>query len=299
MKKKGLILIFLSVFLLSSCLSMLSEEWIKKAKEKDTDTGGVIYRNLKYKCPSYTRRYLDIYMPPSFDEKKASKDEKYPVVIYFHGGSWVFGDKSFIRFFDDINNQLWENDIAIVTVNYRFAHRTLSFAELEKDIKEAVNFIIENSEIYHLDKDNIGLWGMSAGAHLALLYGVKYPKGISCIIDEYGPTDIVALSNIKGDKKNQGYGFLKIMTKKHRKSVSPYFFVSEKTPPIIVFHGDADELVPISQSKKLVKIAKEKGVEVEFNIIEGGNHVFTNEAGKKSKKQRIQKMLDFILKHLK
>ncbi len=36
------------------------------------------------------------------------------------------------------------------------------------------------------------------------------------------------------------------------RSFSPYFFISEKTPPMCVVHGTADELVPFSQSVSFV-----------------------------------------------
>jgi acetyl esterase/lipase len=36
------------------------------------------------------------------------------------------------------------------------------------------------------------------------------------------------------------------------KSISPYFFISEKTPPVCIIHGTADTLVPFSQSVSFI-----------------------------------------------
>jgi acetyl esterase/lipase len=36
------------------------------------------------------------------------------------------------------------------------------------------------------------------------------------------------------------------------RAISPYFFISEKTPPICIIHGTADDLVPFSQSVSFI-----------------------------------------------
>ncbi len=301
MRKNIFIVLILIVLLSISCHTSNYNPIVEGIiKSMDTDTGGVVYRDLKYKCPTFYRRLLDIYMPPSFDEKTTPKDKKYPLLIHIHGGSWIMGDKKLFRYSDALNMEMWKNDVAIATISYRFAKQTLSLEAIEKDIYYAMEFLKNNSTKYHLDINNIILWGQSAGANLVLLYGLKNPEGISCIVDEYGPTDILALSDYKGpDGDDDSYGMMKIMSKRQRKAVSPYYFVNKNSPPIVIFHGTADEVVPISQSEKLVKKAKENNVTVEINYIEGGNHVFTNKASKKVEKQRMKKMIETILKYFK
>ena len=44
------------------------------------------------------------------------------------------------------------------------------------------------------------------------------------------------------------------------RSISPYFFISAKTPPICIVHGTADELVPFSQSVSFVAKLMENNV---------------------------------------
>ena len=56
------------------------------------------------------------------------------------------------------------------------------------------------------------------------------------------------------------------------KSISPYFFISEKTPPILIIHGTADELVPFSQSVSLMSKLKEYHVPCELVPREGKKH---------------------------
>ena len=56
------------------------------------------------------------------------------------------------------------------------------------------------------------------------------------------------------------------------RSISPYFFISERTPPICIIHGTADELVPFSQSVSFVAKLMENNVPYLFVPREGKVH---------------------------
>jgi acetyl esterase/lipase len=56
------------------------------------------------------------------------------------------------------------------------------------------------------------------------------------------------------------------------KSISPYFFVSEKTPPICIIHGTADTLVPFSQSVSFIAKLMEYNTPYLFVPREGKGH---------------------------
>ncbi len=56
------------------------------------------------------------------------------------------------------------------------------------------------------------------------------------------------------------------------RSVSPYFFISDKTPPICIIHGTADELVPFSQSVSFIAKLMEYNVSSLFVPREAKGH---------------------------
>ncbi len=62
------------------------------------------------------------------------------------------------------------------------------------------------------------------------------------------------------------------------KSFSPYFFVSERTPPICIIHGTADELVPFSQSVSFIAKLMEYNVPYLFVPREGKVHGWKTDA---------------------
>jgi alpha/beta superfamily hydrolase len=50
-----------------------------------------------------------------------------------------------------------------------------------------------------------------------------------------------------------------------------------------MLHGDADELVPESAVRKLVdKLNTQKGVSVDYRVVEGADHVFAEHADRVS-----------------
>ena len=54
--------------------------------------------------------------------------------------------------------------------------------------------------------------------------------------------------------------------------LSPIRFVSPATPPTLIYHGDADTLVPLDQSERYRDAARDAGAEVELVVHPGGGH---------------------------
>ena len=46
---------------------------------------------------------------------------------------------------------------------------------------------------------------------------------------------------------------------------------------MVIYHGDADELVPLSQTEELIAELEAAEVPVELNVIEGADHGFMNQ----------------------
>ena len=56
------------------------------------------------------------------------------------------------------------------------------------------------------------------------------------------------------------------------KAISPLYQVRKPTVPFLLIHGDADEVVPLSHSQKLVKAIQTSGGSAELIVKEGGGH---------------------------
>ena len=56
--------------------------------------------------------------------------------------------------------------------------------------------------------------------------------------------------------------------------MSPYLYVSKKTPPVFMVHAANDSLVPAMHSLKMALALAEKGVPYELHIFQNGEHGF-------------------------
>ena len=226
--------LFLAV-LISSC----------KKDDGTPQDGSVTMMNVSY--GANTQQKMDVYLPAN----RSTASTK--VMILIHGGGWNTGDKSdFNAYVDSLKKR--EPSYAIFNLNYRLANTPDLFPAQEQDIKAAVEFIY-NKRGEYLISDKFVLVGASAGAHLALLQGYKYPAPVKpkAIIDFFGPCDLIDLYN---NPQNQLVQPLLIAvtaatptsnTTLYMQS-SPVNFISAQSSPTMILHGGVDIVVSPSQS---------------------------------------------------
>ena len=56
------------------------------------------------------------------------------------------------------------------------------------------------------------------------------------------------------------------------KQISPAHLVTRQAPPFLLIHGDADPVVPLQQSERMLAALKEAGVPAELIVKKGGGH---------------------------
>ncbi len=161
----------------------------------------------------------------------------------------------------------------------------------------AIRFIRHHAAEYGIDGNRIGVTGGSAGGHLALMLatsGGPGPGASKDIIDrESSAVQAVAiffpvtdLLNLGTSTENAGDGgppksFVKAfgptatdMTewKKIGRHCSPIYHISETLPPMLIYHGDADPLLPLDQSQRFQRQAAKHGHNVKLVVHRGGRH---------------------------
>jgi acetyl esterase/lipase len=123
-----------------------------------------VFENVTYATKSPTQ-HLDIYMPKGVT--------KPPLVVWTHGGGFVFGDEDFMKY--DEPAKLLEvfikNGIAVASVNYRLAQEQM-FPAAGIDAKSAVRFLRANANKYGYDPKKFATGGDSAGSYLALMSAI-------------------------------------------------------------------------------------------------------------------------------
>ena len=183
-----------------------------------------------------------------------------------HGGAWVSGDKSDFAAFIPVLQQRFPG-YAIANVNYKLATTTDNhFPTQENDMKAALDFLVQKATDYQLSQNFI-LLGASAGGHMALLQAYKYssPK-VLAVVDFFGPTNMTDLYNFYSSNPPEQGLFQLLMngTPQSNPSLyqqsSPINFVTNQSCPTIIFHGNADVVVPFSESVDLKNELSSAGV---------------------------------------
>jgi acetyl esterase/lipase len=290
------------IFIVLTCIyvSCIGQQYSKKWTDVNYAGDGKGYHSM------------DIYLPV------ASK-EKHPVVVYIYGSAW-FSNNMKGSDMNTIGNALLRAGYAVVVPNHRSSNDSLFPAQIN-DIKAVIRYIRGNCDKFSLDTTFIGISGSSSGGHLAALTGTsnhvrdfvidsltthiegnlgeygEYSSKVNAVCDWFGPTDLLKIDSCRNSSAYaEGQSPEEILigcSKKACKSkfvpLNPITFIDSTTPPFLVFHGDADNVVPYCESQLLYQALQSSGVPGEFILVPGGQHytgVHTN--------TNINKMVDFF-----
>ncbi|HEV2300571.1 MAG TPA: alpha/beta hydrolase [Stellaceae bacterium] len=217
-----------------------------------------------------------------------------PAVILIHGGTWQHGSAA--NLLSDGSCQFFAfHGIAAFAINYRLYHRRTRanrWPDQLVDAQLAVRFLRAQASLYNVDPNHICALGESAGGHLALflgsldtpvagdeasLYFGVSPK-VSCVVDDFGPSDLVAMAAIPGELvryRALGQFFFGIpiadVTKAQWASVSPITYLSGNSAATLVVQGNADTTVPPSQSQEVYDTLQKDGVATTYVSYNGGH----------------------------
>lgn len=279
-----------------------------------------LQKDIIYKITSDEKPLkLDVYQP------KNLRKEKSPVVVFIHGGAWVIGDKSVVRqnFREYVLKELVDNGYNVISINFTNIDSNTHLEKTLQDCKDVLTWIRDNAEKYKFDTDNIGVWGGSSGAHIAMLTAYNQEKEttespqLKYVVNFYGPSDLNELfktdANIllleafrmyypktyktRHQKILQLTGF-DIKTQKEKaikrcEELSPITYITEKTVPTLIFHGSGDSVVDISQSQLLSDVLEENNVYHQYFILDNAKHTFSN-INLNEAKDVAEKTLEFI-----
>jgi acetyl esterase/lipase len=180
---------------------------------------------------------------------------------------------------------------------YHVSQPEATVMEIAEDMHRAVRFVRHYAHEYGVDPHTLGVAGGSSGGHLSLLLATRGRPGPS---DAPDPVDressavqavaifypVTDLLNLGGSTENLGDGgppksFKKAfgpqstnlaIWKVIGREISPIFHITTNLPPILIYHGDADTLVPLEQSERFQSAARALGCTVEIRVHHGGKH---------------------------
>jgi acetyl esterase/lipase len=233
-------------------------------------------RDLCYATVEGIELCLDLHLP---DTSQSMSDA--PLVVYAHGGGFMLGDKA------DAERErllgLASHGVAVASINYRTAAQALFPAQIH-DMKAAVRWLRANGDGYGVRSDRIGVWGASAGGYLASMVALDEDDPVSRVqaaVIWFAPSDLATSgrrsplermilfpsfeASVLGLEEVEGHPELTA-------PASAIHKVSAAAPPFLIAHGDADRVVPPSESSSLHDALGRAGVPSTLTYLAGAGH---------------------------
>ncbi len=260
------------------------------------------HKDIVYATVDGKELKLDLYIP--------AKPVTQGLLVWVHGGAWRGGTK------DGVPKVFPESGIATASIEFRQSTEAKFPAQIH-DIKAAIRFLRAKASTFGCNADRIAIAGSSSGGHLAALVGVtnghaelegkvgdhlQQSSAVQGVLDYFGASNLTtilsqstpfglnmrrpALELLLGAQPDQNTALAKL--------ASPVFHVDSTDPPLLVFHGEQDPQMPISQSHELTGAYKRNNLAVQFEVVYGAAH------GGDSfySPERLKLALDFVVGNL-
>ena len=270
------------------------------------------WKDVNYVGDGKAFHTCDIYLP------KQQKDS-YPVVIHIYGSAWFNNNGKGMADIGTIVRSLLDAGYAVVCPNHRSSMDAQWPAQIN-DIRAVVRFVRGEAKKYKFDPSFIATSGFSSGGHLSSMMATgnyqknaqigtvnidlegnlgqytDQPSFINAACDWSGPVDLTAMdcgNHITMGENSPEDVLLKSKLDKEPdkyRSLSPVEYIDKNDPPVIIFHGEKDNVVPCCQGKKFYELLKAAGVRTEAVFPAEGGHggpaMYTEE--------NLQKMVRFL-----
>jgi acetyl esterase/lipase len=210
---------------------------------------------------------LDVYLPKvAGTAPRAGRPVQAapaPIVVFWHGGRWSFGDKSDYRF---VGAALAELGCVAVLANYRH-YPQVKMPGFMDDAARAARWAQAHAAEYGADPQRFYLMGHSAGAHLAALVtldaryfaaGGLPPPHIAGVIGLSGPYDFLPL---REDDVKDMFGPPPLYP-----NSQPINFARADAPPMLLIQGLKDDSVWPRNSVNLTAALQALGVAVTLKL---------------------------------
>lgn len=218
--------------------------------------------------------------------------EKVPCIVYIPGSA--FHEQNVKERVAQLS-YLAQRGFVVAALEYR-GSECAAFPAQALDAKAGVFYMKEHAMEYGIDQDSIVLMGDSSGAHTAVMaafsYGVEELEEegrrsnvpiVKGVIDLYGPTNFLTMNDEPSSQDHRtpdspegceigGKPVLENPELVKPTILANYVQKDRELPPILMFHGTNDELVPFGQSCQLFQALQDAKKDATFYQVMGAHH---------------------------
>lgn len=262
------------------------------------------FLNIPYSQNHKDRRLMDVFLPAGYGNGAG--------ILFIHGGGWKGGDKAQWR---DVARHFCGLGYVCASATYRFAPEWKFPAQVE-DVRLAMQFFRQHAGEYGFSTERAAAVGSSSGAHLVLMLATIGQE------DELGLTDELTLTDTR---PNVVAAYCPVVTVHKSKLTNPELAslihpcfmpqpesaapdlyrqasiedrITGAEPPILIIHGEADELIPASVSEELCEKVNRMGGLAEAQVLPGVGHGFGYGTETDAQKTAIRHIEQFLPRNL-
>lgn len=257
------------------------------------------WRDVTYQVqPGFRPQIVDIYVPRG--------KGPHPLVLYIHGGGWMGGHTRQSGAFENFPAMLAAfsaEGFTVASVEYRLSGEA-TFPAQSRDVNAALRFLRENAAKYSIDPDRVGIFGGSAGGHLAALAGLgcrditldpasaqdHCPQAVA---SWYGVFDMNTMPRrlVAGTPEQVLLGCKDgTCSPEALRLASPLTYLDPRDPPFLLIHGTEDKVVPVGQSQQAEDALKAAGVPVTAIYYPATDHSFMGKTPEETRKSSLAAM---------
>ncbi len=212
-------------------------------------------------------------------------------LMFFFGGGWTTGTPASAIFW-----ARFAADLGLVGIapDYRTKGRNdTSPLAAVADSRAALHWVQVHAAELGLDPARIAVGGNSSGGHVALWTAITPapPGSAEAESPRRKPAVLILFSTISDTSADTGYTPQRFGA--NTTALSPIHQLDAKMPPMLAFHGDADNTVPLRQALALRDKLVATGNTCDLHIVPGGGHNFGNDVPEWKEKSR-QLIIDFL-----
>lgn len=201
-----------------------------------------------------------------------TKGEQRTAIVFFHGGKW---DHQMVSQFAPQALHFRERGAIAILAEYRVS--SLHESTPENAIEDAQSLFLwlrEHHAFLGIDPNKIIAYGAGSGAHICLCAAMNSEVLENELYDSRPNALVLYSAFVDTTKKSEPYSYF--ADKKLAIKTSPNRCINRNMPPMIFYHGSADQHHPIDKVELFTKKMQRKKNKCIFFPFNKGTHSFFN-----------------------
>ncbi|EOS52038.1 hypothetical protein C809_00797 [Lachnospiraceae bacterium MD335] len=235
------------------------------------------FEQIKVDVKDAVKARLSLYIQESYPQMYG--DRKRPVILICPGGGY---EHISVREGEPIAFQFLAAGCHAAVLQYDVVGDGMEHPLPIMELAWAVSYLREHADAYAIDRDKVIVAGFSAGGHLAASLGCFWDRqwlsDLVCMSKScYKPNGLIlAYPVITSGEHAHEPSFARLMGKHASAGLTALLSlenqVTDKVPPVFMWHTCEDASVPLENSLLFAKALREAGVSFEYHVFPHGIH---------------------------